>query len=57
MPFFEGEGLHDAPWKSSFGGDIYKTDGSHGCVNLPTDVAGTIYNNIQAGMAIVIYKS
>jgi hypothetical protein len=57
MPFFEGQGLHDATWRSSFGGSIYKTDGSHGCVNLPKDVAATIYNNIDAGTAIVIYKS
>ena len=35
MPFNGGIGLHDATWRSSFGGDIYKTDGSHGCVNLP----------------------
>lgn len=57
MPFFEGQGLHDATWRSSFGGSIYKSDGSHGCVNLPKDVAAAIYNNIDAGTAIVIYKS
>jgi lipoprotein-anchoring transpeptidase ErfK/SrfK len=32
-------GLHDATWRGSFGGDIYTYDGSHGCVNLPNDVA------------------
>ena len=32
-------GFHDASWRSSFGGEIYKTDGSHGCVNLPKDKA------------------
>lgn len=57
MPFYEGQGLHDATWRSSFGGSIYQSDGSHGCVNLPEDVAATIYNNIEAGCAIVIYKS
>ena len=56
MPFYEGQGLHDATWRSAFGGQIYQTGGSHGCVNLPLDVAGAIYNNIEAGMAIVIYK-
>jgi len=55
MPFFEGEGLHDAYWRTSFGGDIYKTNGSNGCLNLPSDVAQTIYENIDAGVAIVIY--
>ena len=56
MPFFDGQGLHDATWRSSFGGDIYLTNGSHGCVNLPYDTADKIYNNIEAGVAIILYK-
>ena len=56
MPFFEGQGLHDASWRSSFGGTIYQTDGSNGCVNCPPAVAKTIYENIDAGTAIVIYQ-
>lgn len=55
MPFYEGEGLHDASWRSSFGGTIYQSDGSHGCVNLPSDVAATIYNNCEPGMAVILY--
>ena len=35
MPFNGGIGLHDAVWQSAFGGERYKTKGSHGCVNLP----------------------
>ena len=56
MPFYEGQGLHDAVWRSSFGGSIYVNDGSHGCVNLPLDTARKIYENIEAGMAIILYK-
>ncbi len=56
MPFYEGQGLHDATWRSSFGGEIYKTNGSHGCVNLPYSAAEVIYNNIEGGTAIVVYK-
>lgn len=55
MPFHNGEGLHDAVWRSSFGGNIYKTNGSHGCVNLPLSVAKTIYNNMEAGTPVLIY--
>lgn len=55
MPFFDGQGLHDATWRSSFGGNIYKTAGSHGCVNLPYSAAEQIYNNIDAGVAIILY--
>lgn len=55
MPFYEGQGLHDADWRSYFGGTIYRGNGSHGCVNLPPSVAATVYNNIETGTAIVIY--
>lgn len=56
MPFYEGQGLHDAWWKSVFGGTEYIGNGSHGCVNLPPSVAETIYYNIEPGTAIIIYN-
>ena len=56
MPFYEGQGLHDAWWKTVFGGEEYKGNGSHGCVNLPSSVAETLYNNIVPGTPIVIYN-
>ncbi len=56
MPFYDGQGLHDASWRSSFGGNIYQSNGSHGCVNLPPAVAAAIYDQIEAGVAIIIYK-
>ena len=56
MPFVYGQGLHDAPWQSAFGGDRYKTGhGSHGCINLPEDQAALIYNTIDGGYPIIIY--
>ena len=55
MPFVYGQGLHDASWQSSFGGNRYKTHGSHGCINLPKDQAALIYNTIDAGYPIIIY--
>ncbi|MCC8045832.1 MAG: L,D-transpeptidase/peptidoglycan binding protein [Clostridiales bacterium] len=57
MPFHDGQGLHDATWRSSFGGTIYKTNGSHGCVNLPYDVAETIYNEMEERTPIFLYKT
>ena len=50
-----GEGLHDACWRSSFGGDIYKTDGSHGCINLPVDVAPKVYKNVKIGTKVIVH--
>lgn len=55
MPFNGGIGLHDASWRGSFGGTIYKTNGSHGCINLPPQVAKTIYENISAGDPVLCY--
>ena len=55
MPFNNGIGIHDANWRSVFGGEIYKTDGSHGCVNSPYSLAQTIYNNISVGTPVVCY--
>lgn len=55
MPFVEGQGLHDASWQGAFGGNIYLTNGSHGCINLPSYVAAEIYYNIEAGYAVLIY--
>ncbi|UWP59362.1 L,D-transpeptidase family protein [Ruminococcus gauvreauii] len=55
MPFVYGQGLHDADWQSAFGGDRYKTNGSHGCINLPPDQAKIIYDSIDGGYPIIIY--
>lgn len=56
MPFNGGIGLHDASWRSSFGGTIYQTNGSHGCVNLPYDTAEIIFEKIEEGTPIVCYS-
>lgn len=57
MPFnWSGQGLHDAVWRHGrFGGNIYKTRGSHGCVNLPLEAAKKLYNNISIGTPVVVY--
>ena len=54
-PFNGGQGLHDAPWRDEFGGDIYESNGSHGCVNIPPWNMEAIYNAIEIGNAVVIY--
>ena len=55
MPFNGGIGLHDASWRSSFGGDIYRTNGSHGCINLPYSAAEMIYKTVTIGYPVVCY--
>ena len=48
-------GLHDASWRSNFGGDIYLYGGSHGCVNTPEEAMKTIYDNVTDGIPILSY--
>ena len=54
MAFNGGEGLHDASWRSSFGGSIYKESGSHGCVNLPEWFAAKLYEQCYVGMPVMV---
>lgn len=55
MPFNGGIGFHDATWRSKFGGELYLTGGSHGCINLPLSAAKEIYANVYSGMPVVVY--
>jgi lipoprotein-anchoring transpeptidase ErfK/SrfK len=56
MPFNGNIGMHDAPWRSSFGGNIYKTNGSHGCINLPPKSAETIFGYVKSGFPVIVYQ-
>ncbi|MGN1166143.1 MAG: L,D-transpeptidase family protein [Lachnospiraceae bacterium] len=55
MPFNGGIGFHDATWQPTFGGERYKTNGSHGCVNMPKEKAGELYELISAGTPVVCH--
>lgn len=55
MPFDGGIGFHDAPWRDAFGGDIYLTNGSHGCINLPPENAAVLYSIIDYNVPIVCF--
>ncbi|KIR02253.1 hypothetical protein P261_01068 [Lachnospiraceae bacterium TWA4] len=55
MPFNGDIGFHDASWRSSFGGSLYKTRGSHGCVNMPVSRAKKLYSLISKGDAVICY--
>ena len=50
-----GIGMHDSTWRGGFGGDIYKYNGSHGCINMTYDDAQYIYNNIPLGTPVVMF--
>lgn len=50
-----GIGFHDASWRSSFGGDIYRYNGSHGCINMPPANAEKLYSLISTGTLVYIH--
>ena len=50
-----GVGLHDATWRSRFGGNIWRTSGSHGCINLPKSFAYELYDMVEDGTCVVVY--
>lgn len=52
-----GIGLHDATWKSSFGGSIYTYSGSHGCINLPYSFACDLFDAVYVGLPVVVYDN
>jgi len=56
MPFNGGIGLHDANWRGTFGGTVYKTNGSHGCVNLPLAKTEALYNLVYKGIPVLCYN-
>lgn len=55
MQFRGGYGLHDAYWRSDFGGNEYLYNGSHGCVNIPPDNAAFVYENIYEGYPVILH--
>jgi len=57
MPFYGNIGIHDAPWRSSFGGKIYVRNGTHGCINAPYALAKALFEQIGEGVPIVIYDA
>lgn len=48
-------GIHDASWRTIFGGKKYLSDGSHGCVNTPTEAMKIIHENITVGTPVVVH--
>ena len=48
-------GLHDASWRSNFSASRAWNHGSHGCVNLPTKFAATLYDTVSAGDVVYVH--
>ncbi len=53
----DGFAIHDAdhfPWRTVYGGTVYKTNGSHGCVNTPVSFSEIVYRYARVGYTYVI---
>ena len=50
-----GIGFHDATWQEAFGGERYRTAGSHGCINMSLSDAGRLYEMLELHTPVVIH--
>lgn len=51
-----GQGVHDADWQPAFGGDIYLTSGSLGCINTPPDIMPLVFEYAYLGMPVLVFQ-
>lgn len=55
MAVYGNIGIHDAKWRGNFGGKIYRTNGSHGCINTPYKEVSKLYERVEIGTPVMIY--
>lgn len=58
MPYHGDFGIHDAPWQTfPFGSSQYRTQGSHGCVHVPSATMAWLYRWTEVGSTVVTVRS
>lgn len=55
MPVKGNIGIHDASWRGKFGGTIYQTNGSHGCINTPRTAMEQLFDMAEVGTPVVMF--
>lgn len=56
MPIdWNGVGIHDSPWQPAYGGTLYQTVGSHGCINTPPAVMVQLYEKADLGTPVLVF--
>lgn len=55
MPVKGNIGIHDADWRKNFGGEIYKKNGSHGCINVPPEIMPDLYEMVEIGTPVIMF--
>ncbi len=56
MKVYGSIGIHDASWRKNFGGNIYASNGSHGCINTPYENVKKIYDTVEIGTPVIIFN-
>lgn len=51
---YEGVGFHDLS-RGSYGGQIYLTNGSHGCLNMKQSEVAELYGMVAGGTPVIMY--
>jgi lipoprotein-anchoring transpeptidase ErfK/SrfK len=53
MPFWGGYGVHDSPWQRfPYGSSLYRSRGSHGCVQVPGATMAKLFAWAQVGSTV-----
>ena len=55
LPFENACGIHDAAWRSNFGGTVWLNAGSGGCVNTPEWAAAIAFDALDVGYPVIVY--
>lgn len=51
----DGEGFHDASWRSNWSSTAYLHQGSGGCVNTPPSVMKNVYSSLSTYEPVIVY--
>lgn len=51
----DGQGFHDASWRTNWASNAYLNSGSAGCVNTPPSIMKQVYDNLKTYDPVVVY--
>jgi hypothetical protein len=51
----DGQGFHDASWRSNWSSTAYLDQGSGGCVNTPPSEMKSVYENLSVHEPVIVY--
>ena len=52
---WNGVGIHDANWQTSFASDQWAANGSNGCINTPPGAMTKFFQLVEVGMPVIMF--